>query len=66
MTMCHSSKPVLVTPRVDGLLVAVDGDVNLKRMTSYQYIQLAKKCLEAAVEMESKDAAVQIKERVGV
>lgn len=52
--MCHSSKLILLTPRVDGLLVAVDGQTELKKMTRYQYIQLAKKCLEAAVQMEEE------------
>ena len=56
-----SHSKVLVIPRGDGLLVVIDGESYAKTMTSYQYIQLAKKCLEASLEVD--DETVQITER---
>ena len=53
MTTSHSK--VLVIPRGDGLLVVVDGNSHVKRMSSRQYVQLAKKCIEASLEVDDEE-----------
>ena len=59
-----SHSKVLVIPRGDGLLVVVNGESYAKPMTGYQYIQLARKCLEASLEVD--DETIQIKKGTGV
>lgn len=61
MTTSHSK--VLVIPRRDGLLVVVDGNSYAKHMSSRQYVQLAKKCIEASLEVEDEENETQNKSK---
>lgn len=49
MMTYHSEHNVLVIPRPDGLLIAIDGKCYMKHMTSKQYIHLANDCNTAAI-----------------
>lgn len=54
--MTFRSKPiVLVIPRVDGLLVTIDGTGSLKPMGYQDYIHLAADCLKAANEIINEE-----------
>lgn len=49
MMKYHSEPNVLVIPRPDGLLIAIDGKCYMKQMTSKQYVHLANDCNTAAI-----------------
>ena len=57
----HSSDLILVVARPDGLLISVDGVTHLKKMETWQFVNMAADCLRAANEMRLEQGRLNAK-----
>ena len=56
-TMTSPSKPILVVPRPEGVLISIDGVSYYKDMTSTQLLWMAERFLKAGLEAANEEKA---------
>jgi hypothetical protein len=62
-TMTSPSKPILVVPRPEGVLISIDGVSYYKDMTSNQLLWMAERFLKAGLEAANEEKTFDPKGR---